>query len=155
MAILTFIPRTPRLRRTNWRVHRTDVKNTNPTRGLPLSRVLVDKRSRGDGDWLRIALLRNVWVLCMLGGVGVWPKLRVVRRECRGIGVPIVRMIGVMFAVVELQKIGRIHEGESWEEDECTKEELRELFSTAWTERGEKVRARQCYYMCHRDVLWA
>ena len=96
-------------------MHRADVKNAKPTRGLPLqplSRVFVDKRSRGGRDcWLRIAL---VWVLCVLGGVGVWPKLRVVRRECRGIGVPIVRVIGVMFTVVELQKIGRIHEGESW-----------------------------------------
>jgi hypothetical protein len=116
MGKLTFIPRTPRLRRTDWRMHSTDVKNTKSTRGSKVIELLgsgpVDKRIRGYGDWLRIALRGNVSrVLSVLGRVGVWPKLRFVRRECSGIGMPILRMIGVMFAVVELQKIGRIHEG--------------------------------------------
>jgi hypothetical protein len=90
-------------------MHSTDVKYAKST-GHPLGRILADKRPRGDRDWLRIALVGGV-----VGGlrrVGVWPKLRVVRRECRGIGVPVVRMIGVMFAAVELQKIGGVHEGD-------------------------------------------
>ncbi len=116
MGMLTFIPRTPRLRRTDWCMHSTEVKNAYSTRGRkilgPLGSGLVDKRTRGYGDWLRIALRGNVSrVLRMLGRVGVWPKLRVIRRECSGIGMPVLRMIGVMFAVVGLQKIGRIHEG--------------------------------------------
>jgi hypothetical protein len=114
---LTFIPRTPRLRRTDWRMHSTDVKYAKSTRGDSkvielLGSGLVDKWIGGYGDWLRIALRGNVSrVLSVLGRVGVWPELRFVRRECSGIGMPILRMIGVMFAVVELQKIGRIHEG--------------------------------------------
>jgi hypothetical protein len=90
-------------------MHSTDVKYAKST-GHPLGRILADKRPRGDRDWLRIALVGGV-----VGGlrrVGVWPKLRVVRRECRGIGVPVVQMIGVMFAAVELQKISGVHEGD-------------------------------------------
>ena len=68
---------------------------------------------------------------------------------------PILRMIGVMFAVVELQKIGRIHEEDELNEEEETKEEPRELFWNWWAERGGKMRARVCYYMCLSViVLW-
>lgn len=103
------ISRTPRLRRTNWCMHSTDIKYAKST-GHPLRRILVDNRPRNGRVWLWIALVGRV--VGGLVGVGVWPKLRVVRRECRGIGVPVVRMIGEMFAAVELQKIGRVHEGE-------------------------------------------
>ncbi len=142
-------------------MHSAEFKEAKSTRGSKtiwwlLGRGLVDIGSRGYGGWLRIALRGNVSrIVVVLGWVGVWPKLRVVRRECGWIGMPILRMIGVMFAVVELQKIGRIHEEDELNEEEETKEEPRELFWNWWAERGGKMRARVCYYMCLSViVLW-
>lgn len=82
---LTFTPRTPRLGGTDWLMHSTDIKNAKSTRGCkviePLGCGLVVKRFRDYGDWLRMALRGNVSrVLSVLCWVGVWPKLRLVRR---------------------------------------------------------------------------
>ena len=97
-------------------MHGANVKNAQPSRSSSkvvrwLRALVVDERRGGD-VWLGVALRGNVSrVLGGLGGVCIWPELRVVMRVSGWVWMPVVRMIGAVFVVVDLQKVVGVHEG--------------------------------------------
>src|SRR5579863_9466955 len=113
---LTFVPWTPGLCRTYGRMHGANIENAQSTRGGKvvwwLCALVIDEGGRR--HWLGLALRGDVSrVVGGRGGVGIWPKLRVVwRSEGGGVrGMPIVgRMIGARVVVVDMQKVVGVHE---------------------------------------------
>jgi len=74
-----------------------DVKNAQPGWGRKVIHWLCGGVVGEGGTgmvWLWVALGRDVprIVVGGLGGIGIWPELRVVRREGGGVRVPIIRI---------------------------------------------------------------
>lgn len=81
----------------------------------------------------------------LLGRVGgIWPELRVVRRERRGVRMPITRMVVVVvFAVVELQKVVGVHLGRGEGGKESPK-----VLDSDWRARRETGESKRVIICC-------
>ena len=137
-------------------MHGGNVENAKASRGAIVVRWLragvIDKGR--DILWLGLALGGDISRVVgggLGGGVGIWPELRVVGRSERGgVGMPIVRMIGSVFVVVNLQKVVGVHEGRELKEGRGDETRVgRAGFRPRGTEEGRKWKEGESYYMCY------
>jgi len=135
-------------------MHGANVENAQPSWGSKVVRwlgaLVIDER--GCRLWLGLAVRGDVSRVVGEGGlggrVGIWPELRVVWRSERGwVRMPIVRMIGAVFVVVNLQKV--VHDGRKLKEGRGDERRVgRAGFRPRGTERGRKWKEVESVIIC-------